>query len=62
VTDDAARRLSFDAAIVSNLSPVHAASRASAWAALTDRPVIDLFARDAAGMHGDASPPLSLAA
>jgi GT2 family glycosyltransferase len=43
--DEGARRLSFDAVIVSNLSPVHATRRRTQWrAALAGRyPVIDLF-------------------
>lgn len=43
VSDQEAGRLRFDAAIVSNLSPVHAAARLSTWRALQERPVIDLF-------------------
>ena len=47
IFDDAAcRRFIFDAAIVSNLSPVHAAQRRDAWrlSLVGDtRPVIDLF-------------------
>jgi GT2 family glycosyltransferase len=43
VDDEKARRMIFDAAIVSNLSPVHAATRAAHWRGLTTRPVIDLF-------------------
>ena len=45
LTDADALKLRFDAAIVSNLSPVHAAQRLSAWRRLTNRPVIDLFAQ-----------------
>lgn len=42
--DNVARSLSFDAAIVSNLSPVHAERRRTQWRAmLGKRPVIDLF-------------------
>lgn len=43
VSDAIARKLAFDAAIVSNSSPVHARARRSAWAAIDDRPVIDLL-------------------
>lgn len=43
VDDEVATRLRFDAAIVSNLSPVHAARRYAEWKNRTDRPVIDLF-------------------
>jgi GT2 family glycosyltransferase len=43
VNDAVARRLDFDAVIVSNLSPVHAEARAQEWRRLDDRPVIDLF-------------------
>ena len=46
VTDDSAHELEFDAAVVSNLSPVHAAARREAWRRLDDRPVIDLFEVD----------------
>ena len=44
VTDDVARARSFDAAIVANVSPVHAALRARAWREADSRPVIDLLA------------------
>ncbi|HEV7297984.1 MAG TPA: glycosyltransferase [Tepidisphaeraceae bacterium] len=44
VTDDVALRLSYDAVVVSNLSPVHAQSRTAHWQTLTDRPVVDLMA------------------
>lgn len=44
LSDADARRLSFDAALISNLSPVHAAQRRQRWRAmLPDRPVLDLF-------------------
>jgi GT2 family glycosyltransferase len=43
LNDSVARRLDFDAAIISNLSPVHAEARALEWRRLDDRPVIDLF-------------------
>jgi len=43
IDDGAALRLNFDAAIISNLSPVHASLRTIEWRKLTDRPVIDLF-------------------
>ena len=49
VTDEDARRMVFDAAIVANLSPVHARARAAAWRAMDGRPVIDLF-EDEAGV------------
>ena len=43
-SDSDARQLSFDAALISNLSPVHAAQRCERWRAMiTDRPVLDLF-------------------
>lgn len=45
IPDEQARRLPFDAAIISNLSPVHARLRAADWGNMT-RPVIDLFADD----------------
>ena len=43
VADDIARNLEFDAAIVSNLSPVHAHGARDRWRAIDDRLVIDLF-------------------
>jgi GT2 family glycosyltransferase len=46
VEDAAALRLPFDAALVSNLSPVHAEQRRTFWRGQTDRPVIDLFEAD----------------
>jgi GT2 family glycosyltransferase len=50
VKDAAARQLAFDAAIVSNLSPVHAAQRRNAWrnpnSGHATRIVIDLFEDD----------------
>jgi hypothetical protein len=47
VVDDAtALGLMFDAAIIANVSPVHAAQRAAAWRRLTNRPVVDLFAQE----------------
>ena len=41
--DDQATKLSFEAAIVSNLSPVAAPFRAASWRDLDSRPVLDLF-------------------
>ena len=43
VPDLAAAGVSFDAAVIANLSPVHAAARAQRWRALQRRPVIDLY-------------------
>ena len=43
VTDEEARTYAFDAAVVSNLSPVHAALRREQWRRMDFRPVIDLF-------------------
>jgi GT2 family glycosyltransferase len=43
LTDMEACRMPFDAAIVSNLSPVHAALRREAWEQLQPRPTLDLF-------------------
>ena len=43
VDDQAAKEMNFDAAIISNLSPVHAALRQKQWQQLTARPVINLF-------------------
>jgi GT2 family glycosyltransferase len=45
VHDHVAKELPFDAAIVSNLSRVHARQRAQSWERLDDRPILDLFAR-----------------
>jgi hypothetical protein len=49
VTDAVAREMAFDAAVVSNVSPVHAAQRRNAWrgpAGSATRLVIDLFEDD----------------
>ena len=43
LSDDQAARIPFDAAIVSNVSPVHAAQRWEAWRGRTRKAVIDLF-------------------
>jgi hypothetical protein len=43
VTDAAARLLCFDAAVIANVSPVHAAVRADVWRRGSQRVVIDLF-------------------
>jgi GT2 family glycosyltransferase len=43
LTDQAARRLEFDVAIIANFSVVHAEQRRVQWKAQQDRPVIDLF-------------------
>jgi hypothetical protein len=43
VTDEAARLLSFDAAVVTNISPVHGPKRVEQWRAMESRTVIDLF-------------------
>jgi GT2 family glycosyltransferase len=54
-TDDDAARLSFDAIVVSNLSPVHAARRAEQWRGIMpDRPVIELFETSLAMQRTDA--------
>ena len=47
VTDMAAAALSFDAAVMTNLSPAHAPARTDRWRRLQRRPVIDLFAPSA---------------
>jgi len=44
LTDNEARQMAFDIAIVSNSSPVHARARTIAWQALDGRPIIDLLA------------------
>jgi hypothetical protein len=56
VTDAKACAMTFDAAVIANLSPVHAARRAIQWRRLQGRPVIDLFdpALDAARAATDA--------
>jgi GT2 family glycosyltransferase len=41
--DADAQRLRFDAALISNLSPVHARQRQDFWQTRTDRPVLNLF-------------------
>jgi GT2 family glycosyltransferase len=41
--DSTAEKLAFDAAVVSNLSPIHAALRCGIWKSKTDRPVFDLL-------------------
>lgn len=46
LADDVAARLKVDAVLVSNLSPVHARSRAQFWRDIQTRPVLDLFATD----------------
>lgn len=46
LSDDIAAQLSFDAVVISNLSPVHARSRARFWRNKQLRPVLDLFATD----------------
>lgn len=46
VSDDAAAQMDFDAVVVSNLSPVHARTRAAFWRQKQARPVLDLFATD----------------
>jgi GT2 family glycosyltransferase len=43
IDDTAARRLQFNAAIVANVSPVHAAQRQTRWQANDPRPVFDLM-------------------
>lgn len=44
INDSIARRLDFDAAIISNSSPVHAQARADAWRGMESRLIIDLLA------------------
>ncbi len=44
IVDDAqAQQLNFDAAVIANLSPVHAADRRKTWRKSIRRPVLDLF-------------------
>jgi hypothetical protein len=46
IRDSEAVEMDFDAAIVANLSPVHAEARKHQWRRLTSRPVIDLMAEE----------------
>ena len=46
VSDEAARAMNYDVAIVANLSPVHASARKNHWRLTSSRPVVDLFADD----------------
>ncbi|MGD0463001.1 MAG: glycosyltransferase [Tepidisphaeraceae bacterium] len=55
VGDDAARSLGFDAAVVTNISPVHGPKRAEEWRSIESRPVLDLF-------ESPETPELSVAA
>jgi len=41
--DSSAEKLAFDAAVVSNLSPIHAAIRREIWKSKTNRPVFELL-------------------
>src|SRR5207253_2846083 len=43
VSDAIARHLTFDAAIVSNSSPVHATVRRAQWRCMIQQPIIDLL-------------------
>jgi hypothetical protein len=43
VSDDDARSLNFDGAIITNISPVHGPIRTDQWRAMETRPIIDLF-------------------
>jgi GT2 family glycosyltransferase len=54
VNDWVARRLEYDAAIVSNSSPVHRAMRLKTWQQLDGRPVLDLQAEASAALVGQA--------
>lgn len=53
--DDAAQRLSFDAAIIANSSLVHAARRFEQWSNSQDRPVIDLMTSTQHSAHPQQS-------
>jgi hypothetical protein len=57
VTDAVAAGLDFDAAVVANLSPVHARLSGQRWRELQVRPVIDLFEPVA-----ESAPPMRMAA
>lgn len=59
--DESARSLHFDAAVVANLSPVHAQARAAQWGHLDIRPTIDLFANHIPLTYPAQLPPHSLA-
>ena len=41
--DAAARALRFDAAVITNISPVHGPTRAQQWRSIDSRPVLELF-------------------
>lgn len=50
MTDSEARRLGFDAAVISNMSPVHAARRLKQWQSeMPNRPVVDLLQSPTSG-------------
>jgi GT2 family glycosyltransferase len=51
VNDSIARRLQFDAAIISNLSPVHAAERLKTWRTIDQRRIFDLFEMQTESAH-----------
>ncbi len=60
IVDDATgRSLRYDAVVVSNLSPVHAAARRDQWRLAQDRPVIDLFEIGEPPSLSDARPAAS---
>lgn len=44
VSDEVGRGMTFDAAVVANASPVHAAERVARWQDVDPRPVVDLLA------------------
>ncbi len=50
LTNEQARRAPFDAVVVSNMSPVHAALRRNFWRQAQRKPVIDLFETEAVGV------------
>lgn len=62
ITDEAAKNLPFDAAIISNSSPVHAQARLQQWRDADPRPVIDLLASPRAAKARSTSVPRALAA
>jgi hypothetical protein len=49
MTNEEARRAPFDAVVISNLSPVHAALRRDWWRRAQDGPVVDLFECEGSG-------------
>lgn len=62
IKDEIARSLDFDAAIISNSSPVHAQSRLRQWRSMDHRPIIDLLGTARASQARSTHVPRALAA